>query len=91
MKIFRLNRIIISPSFAMRTFDENGSENIEEVCSNNTAKVSLPSLFMDTSFYPSPAFCIIQSKAVYDDCHYQGTIRGVKDSSVVLNTCKGLR
>ena len=77
----------------MRTFDENGSENIEEVCSNinNTAKVSLPSLFMDTSFYPSPACYIIQSKAVYDDCHYQGTIRGVKDSSVVLNTCKGLR
>ena len=77
----------------MRTFDENGSENIEEVFSNinNNAKVSLPSLFMDTSFYPSPAFCIIQSKAVYDDCHYQGTIRGVKDSSVVLNTCKGLR
>ncbi|KAK2546820.1 Disintegrin and metalloproteinase domain-containing protein 9 [Acropora cervicornis] len=53
------NKKIISPSFAMRTFDENGLENIEE--------------------------------AVYDDCHYQGTIRGVKDSSVVLNTCKGLR
>lgn len=26
-----------------------------------------------------------------DDCHYQGTIRGMKDSSVVLNTCSGLR
>lgn len=26
-----------------------------------------------------------------DDCHYQGTIRNVEDSSVVLNTCEGLR
>ena len=77
----------------MRTFDENGSGNIEEVCTNinNTVKVSLPSLFKDTSFYPSPALYIILSKVVSDDCHYQGTIRGIKDSSVVLNTCKGLR
>ena len=35
VKIFLLDRKIISPSFAMRTFDENGLENIEEVWSNN--------------------------------------------------------
>lgn len=53
------NKELISPSFAMRAFAEDGSEVIEE--------------------------------AVPADCHYQGTIRGVKESSVVLNTCKGLR
>ena len=26
-----------------------------------------------------------------DHCHYQGIIRGMKDSRVVLNTCNGLR
>ena len=26
-----------------------------------------------------------------DHCHYQGSIRGLADSTVVLNTCSGLR
>ena len=31
------------------------------------------------------------SQGVSDHCHYQGSIRGLKDSTVVLNTCSGLR
>lgn len=53
------NKELISPSFAVRTFANDGSE-------------------------------IIQ-KGVADHCHYQGSIRGLKDSYVVLNTCSGLR
>ncbi|KAJ7351654.1 hypothetical protein OS493_036204 [Desmophyllum pertusum] len=53
------NKELISPSFAMRTFANDGSEVIQEGAS--------------------------------DDCHYQGSIRGLKDSSVILNTCSGLR
>jgi len=53
------NNELISPSFKMRTFANDGSE--------------------------------IMQEGVTDDCHYQGIIRGVKDSSVVLNTCAGLR
>ncbi|KAL9951076.1 hypothetical protein ACROYT_G043672 [Oculina patagonica] len=53
------NKELFSPSFAIRTFANDGSEVIQE--------------------------------GVSDHCHYQGTIRGLKDSSVVLNTCSGLR
>ncbi|RMX44840.1 hypothetical protein pdam_00009263 [Pocillopora damicornis] len=53
------NKELIPPSFAVRTFANDGSE-------------------------------IIQ-KGVADHCHYQGSIRGLKDSYVVLNTCSGLR
>ncbi|KAL9951078.1 hypothetical protein ACROYT_G043674 [Oculina patagonica] len=53
------NKELFSPSFAVRTFANDGSEVIQE--------------------------------GVSDHCHYQGTIRGLKDSSVVLNTCSGLR
>ena len=35
--------------------------------------------------------CTSLSQGNYDHCHYQGTIRGLNDSRVVLNTCSGLR
>ena len=38
-----------------------------------------------------PAFFSCISQGVADHCHYQGAIRGLKDSYVVLNTCSGLR
>jgi len=53
------NKELFSPSFAVRTFENDGSEAIQE--------------------------------GVSDHCHYQGNIRGLKDSSVVLSTCSGLR
>ncbi|XP_066014963.1 zinc metalloproteinase-disintegrin-like atrase-A [Pocillopora verrucosa] len=53
------NKELIPSSFAVRTFENDGSEVIQE--------------------------------DDYDHCHYQGIIRGMKDSRVVLNTCKGLR
>ncbi|XP_022804380.1 zinc metalloproteinase-disintegrin-like kaouthiagin-like [Stylophora pistillata] len=34
---------------------------------------------------------IISQQGVVDHCHYQGSIRSLKDSNVVLNTCSGLR
>ena len=30
-------------------------------------------------------------QGVSDHCHYQGSIRGLKNSNVVLSTCSGLR
>ncbi|XP_027057790.1 uncharacterized protein LOC113684595, partial [Pocillopora damicornis] len=53
------NKELIPSSFAVRTFENDGSEVIQE--------------------------------GNYDHCHYQGTIRGLNDSRVVLNTCSGLR
>ncbi|PFX13518.1 Disintegrin and metalloproteinase domain-containing protein 9 [Stylophora pistillata] len=53
------NKELTSPSFAVRTFANDGSEVIHE--------------------------------GVSDHCHYQGFIRGLADSTVVLNTCSGLR
>ena len=42
-------------------------------------------------YHLQPAFFFCISQGVADHCHYQGSIRGLKDSYVVLNTCSGLR
>ena len=58
---------------------------------NKQINVNIVSITCPPRGFAVSHWTLLYLQGVTDDCHFQGTIRGVQDSSVVLNTCAGLR
>ncbi|KAL9951109.1 hypothetical protein ACROYT_G043713 [Oculina patagonica] len=70
-------------SYRLNAFDKDWTLDIKR------NKELIPASFTVRTFANDGSEVI--EEGVSDHCHYQGTVRGLKDSSVVLNTCTGLR
>ncbi|XP_078352662.1 disintegrin and metalloproteinase domain-containing protein 8-like isoform X2 [Oculina patagonica] len=70
-------------SYRLNAFDKDWTLDIKR------NKELIPASFTVRTF-ANDGSEVIQEGAS-EHCHYQGKIRGLKDSSVVLNTCSGLR
>ncbi|XP_078352652.1 disintegrin and metalloproteinase domain-containing protein 9-like isoform X1 [Oculina patagonica] len=70
-------------SYQLNAFDKDWTLDIKR------NKELIPASFTVRTFANDGSEVIEQGAS--DHCHYQGNIRGLKDSSVVLNTCSGLR